>query len=318
MKNLNGDRLRICQASQSSGRIRPNPIRAKFQQSIWAQKAQKRQRERETQCVNDIFETEPTKRSAKTASGEVDGRKGTIKSGGEREGAQLNSRLAKWGARFSFSGPIKGSVDHDFFASRNSKIPPLTGKSPFPLSITTIFPDPGSVRHRSLPDESARNQSGRNFNSLFGHKKAQKRQRERETQCVNDIFEKEPTKRYTETSSGEGGTIKSGGEKGRGPIKLSPDKVGARFSLSGPIKGSVDREAWTARLSLAASSLIRTPVSAAAVITGAPPHPTPYLCEDLRAATFLPSLLTLSRPCVSSLMSSFLIFHSKTNKPRMK
>ncbi|GIY67687.1 hypothetical protein CDAR_35651 [Caerostris darwini] len=107
------------------------------------------------------------------------------------------------------------------FASRNSKIPPPPdGKIPPPLfpSITPIFPDPRSVRHRSLPDESPRNQSGRNFNSLFGHKK-HKNGRKRETQCVNDIFETEPTKRSAKTSSGEGkgGAIKSGGERGKGP-----------------------------------------------------------------------------------------------------
>ncbi|GIY85458.1 hypothetical protein CEXT_199091 [Caerostris extrusa] len=64
---------RICQALHSSGRIAPKPIRPKFQQCIWAQKAQKWQRDRETQCVNDIFETEPTKRSVKMSSGEGEG-----------------------------------------------------------------------------------------------------------------------------------------------------------------------------------------------------------------------------------------------------
>ncbi|GIY85451.1 hypothetical protein CEXT_199021 [Caerostris extrusa] len=44
-------------------------------------------------------------------------------------------------------------------------------KIPLFVSITPILPDPGSVRHRSLPDEWPLNQSRRNFDSLFGHKK---------------------------------------------------------------------------------------------------------------------------------------------------
>ncbi|GIY67691.1 hypothetical protein CDAR_35671 [Caerostris darwini] len=102
----------------------------------------------------------------------------------------------------------------DAFASRNSKIPPLTGKSLYNSHF------PGSVRHRGLPDESPRNQSGQN--SLFGHKK----HRERETQCVNDIFETGPTKRSAKTSSGEGGTIKSGGGKGRAQLNSRLTKWG--------------------------------------------------------------------------------------------
>ncbi|GIY85459.1 hypothetical protein CEXT_199101 [Caerostris extrusa] len=83
----------------------------------------------------------------------------------------------------------------------------------------------------------------------------------------------------------------------------------------------MDREAWTALLSLAAPSLIRTPVTAAAVITGValpPSDHADHAAYHMHAATFLLSLSPLSRPRVSSLMSSFLIFHSKTNKTPMK
>ncbi|GIY85454.1 hypothetical protein CEXT_199051 [Caerostris extrusa] len=184
----------------------------------------------------------------------------------------------------------------------------LTGKSlPLSLSITPILTDPGSVRHRNLPDESPRNQSGRNFNSVFGHKKHRNCKREKPNVLMTFLKGSRPRDlRRRPPGEGKGGTIKSGGGKGRGPIKLSPVKVGARFSLSGPIKGSVDREAATARLSLAAPSLIRTPVTAAAVITGAPLPPTPGApLRGLRATTFLLSLSTLSWPRVTSLKSSF-------------
>ncbi|GIY85452.1 hypothetical protein CEXT_199031 [Caerostris extrusa] len=55
LHNSHFPRSRICQASQSSGRIAPKPIRAKFQQSIWAQKAQKQQRERKKPNVLMTF-----------------------------------------------------------------------------------------------------------------------------------------------------------------------------------------------------------------------------------------------------------------------